>query len=287
MEMTKKIIQLTLSMIKIRSFSLVLLGIAFAAIIAIPVSMHPYNQLVTIDDSDYVRSLARQAIPISIDLYDPTWGSITIQNPEKVYSYYETLCYLPVIENGRTDAMRTRERDLTGSINFLERSSIHFTIADTIIVEGITYGATSVQSEVGFMVEDIYNEFYTPENLAGLIDRHSHVVLRTEKQRTLIPTVTKQMLREEIRTGRRILDNAELSKALQERGEAIFQIEIYASEEAGSTKSSIPQVYISVYQNHLCTIRDVESAVGSNMHMYGDLQSLFPLLEEGRESDQG
>lgn len=250
-----------------------------AAILFLLATGLPYNKVHGIEDAAYVQQLSHQAVPESVTLLDPVWGSITVEQPEKVLACYNLLTRLPSLETEAGGSGRIRGRELSGTINFLDRSNIHFSIFDSVVVDGITYSGTAVRPEASLLVQELCEGFYTPESLSRLVDRYTRIVLRTDAARTNLSTTTKHDLKQELMACV-LLGGDQLSAALQRRGQALCQIEIYTDDsrpESGERQT--PQVYLSVYGNGLCIVNDVDNSIGSDMHLMGDLPSIFALLE--------
>lgn len=251
-----------------------------ASILFILASGHPYNKVYAIEDASYVQQLSHQAVPESLTLLDSVWGSITIEQPDKVLACYNLLTQLPSVEKGGAGIGRIRGRELSGTINFLDRSNIHFSIYDSVVVDGIAYSDAAIQIEASQLVQELCESFYTPENLSRLIDRYTRVVLRADASRTNLSTTMKQQLKEEILVCKALTYGDELSEALQGRGRALCQIEIYADDNRSeSGPGQTPQVYISIYGNGLCVVNDVDNSIGSDMHLMGNLRSVFDALD--------
>ena len=251
------------------------------AVLIILTSGLPFNKLHTIQDAFYVQQLSRQAMPETLTLLDPVWGSVIIEQPEKVLACYDFLTSLPFTESGEKGIGRIRDRELSGTINFLDRASIHFSIYDSVVVDGIAYGDANTKLKASFLIRDLYDALYTPENLSRLIDRYTRIVLRMDSGRINLSTNVKKQLQKEISSCEIIKDNNRLSELLQGRGRAVCQIEIYTNDvrpgENGSRQS--PQIYIAVYGNGLLIVYDVDISVGSDMHLFGELNSVFSMLE--------
>jgi len=249
------------------------------AIIIIITSWFPYSGVYTIEDAYYVQQMSYQAVPESLTLLDPVWGSVIIEEPEKVLAFYDLLNRLPTSKKNEKSIGRIRNRELSGTINFLNRPNIHFNIYDTLVVDGIAYADLAIQSEASFLVQELCEAFYTPENLGRLIDRYTRIVLRTDSNRINLSTTAKKELKEEIIASRLITDNNELSEALRSRGKAMCQIEIYTDNKSEeSVLRQIPQIYIAMYGNGLLTVYDVGNSVGSDMHLKGNLKSILSAL---------
>lgn len=249
-------------------------------ILMLVVSQRPKNRVFTISDASYVQQLSRRAVPQSITLLDPVWGSVIIEQPEKVMACYDLLIGLPFSERTGQSTGRIQSRELSGTINFLDRSNINFSIYDSVVVDGIAYADAATKLKASFLVQDLYEAFYTPDTLSRLIDRYTRIVLRTDASRTTLSATVKKQLNEEILAARLLQDSDELSAALQGRGKALCQIEIYTDDigDVGGDRQ-IPQVYIAMYGNGLLVVYDVDSTVGSNMHLLADLQSITAMLE--------
>ncbi|WP_101910302.1 DUF3919 family protein [Marasmitruncus massiliensis] len=241
----------------------------------------PYNKLHTIEDASYVQQLSHQAVPESLTLLDPVWGSVIIEQPDKVLACYDLLTRLPFVEKEDKSQGRIRNRELSGTINFLDRPNIHFSIFDSVVVDGITYGDANTQLEASFLAQELCEAFYTPENLSSLIDRYTRIVLRTDSSRINLSTTAKKQLKEEILACKLLRDNDQLSEVLRGKGNALCQIEIYTDDTQTENKPrQIPQIYIAVYANGLLAVYDVDHSVGSDMHLLGDLQSIHSILRQ-------
>lgn len=250
-----------------------------AAVLIMAPSWQPYNRVFIIPDASYVQQLSHQAVPHSLTLLDPVWGSVVIEQPDKVLACYDLLTHLPFAQRAGQSTGPIRSRELSGSINFLDRSNIHFSIYDSVVVDGIAYADVATRSEASFLLQDLCEAFYTPESLSMLIDRYTRIVLRTDSSRINLSTTVKQQLKEEIQAAVLLRDNDLLSAALQGRGKALCQIEIYTDDmRAENGGRQIPQVYMAMYGNGLLVVYDVDNSVGSDMHLQGDLQSIMALL---------
>ncbi len=250
------------------------------AILILLTAWQPYNKVFTVPDASYVQQLSHQAVPQSLTLLDPVWGSVIIEQPEKVLACYDLLTRLPFAERTGKSTGRIRNRELSGTINFLDRSNIHFSIYDSVVVDGIAYADAATQSAASFLVQDLCEEFYTPENLSLLIDRYTRIVLRTDSSRVNLSTTTKKQLKEEIQAATLLKDSDQLSAVLQSRGKALCQIEIYTDDVRSETGDrQIPQIYIAMYGNGLLVVYDVDNSVGSDMHLLGDLKSVTAMFE--------
>ena len=249
-----------------------------AAILMLVSSLQPFNKVYTIPDASYVQQLSHQAVPQSVTLLDPVWGSVIIEQPEKVLACYDLLTRLPFEERTGKSTGGIRNRELSGTINFLDRSNIHFSIYDSVVVDGIAYADATTQLKASFLVQDLCEAFYTPETLSRLIDRYTRIVLRTDSSRTTLSTTVKKQLKEEIQAATLLKDSDQLSEALRGRGKSLCQIEIYTEDREGNERQ-IPQVYISMYGNGLLVVYDVGNSVGSDMHLLGDLKSISAMFE--------
>lgn len=250
------------------------------AIIMLISSLQPYNKVYTITDASYVQQLSHQAVPQSVTLLDPVWGSVIIEQPEKVLACYDLLTRLPFEDRTGKSTGGIRNRELSGTINFLDRSNIHFSIYDSVVVDGIAYADATTQLNASFLVQDLCEAFYTPESLSRLIDRYTRIVLRTDSSRTTLSTTVKKQLKEEIQAATLLKDSNQLSEALRGRGKSLCQIEIYTDDSRGEdNERQIPQVYISMYGNGLLVVYDVGNSVGSDMHLLGDLKSVSSMFE--------
>jgi hypothetical protein len=256
------------------------LSVALTIIIIIT-SWFPYNDVYIIEDAFYVQQMSYKAVPESLTLLDPVWGSVIIEEPDKVLACYGLLTRLPFAKKNGKSIGRIRNRELSGTINFLDRPNIHFNIYDSVVVDGIAYADAATQSEASFLVQDLCEAFYTPESLSRLIDRYTRIVLRTDSYRINLSTTAKKELKEEILASKLLTDNEQLSEALRSKGKAMCQIEIYTDDERNeNTLKQIPQIYIAMYGNGLLAVYDVDNSVGSDMHLMGNLQSILSMLED-------
>lgn len=251
-----------------------------AAVMIIISSWFPYNRMFRIDDGAYIQQLSYQAVPESLTLLDPVWGSVVVDDPELVYGWYSLMLSLPFEERTGNSTNRLRNRELSGTINFPDRTNIHFNIYDIILVDGIAYGDSTTYARASFLIQALCETIYSPETLSRLVDRYSRIVLRTDSVRLNLSTTQKQRLQQELRQSVQLQTREELTDLLQSRGRAVYQVEIYTDDVHTAMKGrEIPQVYIAVYENGLCAVYDVDNSVGSVMHLLGDLQSIRSILE--------
>jgi len=250
-----------------------------AAVLLLAASGLPYNKAYVIEDAAYVQQLSHQAVPESLTLLDPVWGSITIDQPDKVLACYNLIARLPYINTDADSFGRIRNRELRGTINFLDRSNIHFSIYDNVVVDGIVYSDASIQYEASQLARELCQEFYTQDSLSRLIDRYTRIVLRTDSSRVNLSTTAKNQIKQEI-LDCSLLSGDQLSEALQGRGRSLCQIEIYSDDSRVDDEArQTPQVYASIYGNGLCIVNDVDNSIGSDMYLLGGLPTIFAMLE--------
>lgn len=253
-----------------------------AAVVIIISSWFPYNRTFHIDDGTHIQQMSYQAVPESLTLLDPVWGSVVVDDPELVYGWYSLVLSLPFEERSGSSVSHLRNRELSGTINFPDRANIHFNIYDIILVDGIAYGDSATNAPASFLIQALCETIYSPETLSRLVDRYSRIVLRTDSVRLNLSTTQKQRLQQELRQSLQLQTREELTDLLQSRNRAICQIEIYTDNvRIAMEEREIPQVYIAVYENGLCAVYDVDNSVGSVMHLLGDLKSVRSILEGG------
>lgn len=245
-------------------------------------SLLPFGKVYSVKDPSRVPQAFDQAVPESVVFLDSLWGTVTLNEPKQVLAWYNVLHNF---QHGVDDVNSSsnlqqishiRNRELIGAINFLDTPNFDFTIKDKVMINGVEYRESSDLSELLLLLQEVDQHLYTRENLAGLLDRYTRVVLRDSEKSYNLSTKTKKALQEDILDSK-ILSEEDLSELLRSRGFADYRIEIYVNDE-NRLNASVPQVYISVYKNGLIMVHDTDNTIGSVMNLFIDLKNIEQVI---------
>lgn len=234
------------------------------------------DRVVEIDDIHILYEKKNKIYPISIDLIDEVWGTSTIDDEKIIFQIVDNLRKLPVSTDEFTEELtRSESRDIGGVINYLGGSRGYFSLGKVMELDGIKYGDRYSLYNVLLIKKALINSIYTTSNLQRLINSFNHVIIVSHEGKYSLGEKDKLKLAKEIEKVKEIESSGQFNKLFKDRGEVVYQIQIFIGDEGYS-----PQVYIVVYENQIAAVYDAGNYVGAIMYLQGKLSEFLDNLSE-------
>ena len=230
------------------------------------------SKVFVVEDSGYSNLRIASLVPNSMHIEDFVWGNAEINDAEVVLDFFDYIDSLP-ITNVDTDVSENNTV-LSGTLYFDNGDSLEFDLGDYVIFGGFLHGEPEGRGERTRIVSRLKEYLYTKEKLADMVRADNRIKLIGTGYNKNIASDQKIALKELVLSSNYVNYEKEEKEKILNKGNSVLQIEFYIN-------STLPQVYMIVYESGLCLIYDsAGSRSGSIMQLSMDVKQLESIFWE-------